>query len=60
VIGDLRNATDVRHAAAEALGRLADPASLATAKTLAEEYPEHSVRRALLRAVNGTGPVLKQ
>jgi len=54
VVNDLRNATDVRHAAAEALGRLADPASLATVKNLAENYPEHSVRRALLRACSGT------
>jgi len=50
VAGDLRNATDVRHAAAEALGRLADPACHAALEELARQYPEHSVRRALLRA----------
>ena len=50
VVGDLRNATDVRHAAAEALGKLADPASLQAMNELAQDYPEFSIRRALLRA----------
>jgi len=50
VVGDLRNATDTRHAAAEALERLADPANLEPIAKLAESYPEHSVRRVLLRA----------
>ena len=49
VVGDLNNAIDVRHAAAEALLRLADPASLEAMKKLAQDYPEHSVRRVLLR-----------
>ncbi len=57
VLGDLRNAVDVRHAAAEALLRIADPASLPALQKLAEDYPDHSVRRVLLRAclpVSGT------
>ena len=51
VAGDLRNAVDVRHAAAEALLRLASPADQEALQRLAREYPEHSVRRVLLRAV---------
>ena len=47
VVGDLNNATDVRHAAAEALLRLADPASLDALKKLAVDYPEVSVRRVI-------------
>jgi HEAT repeat protein len=54
VVGDLRNATDVRHAAAEALGKLADPASLDAIKKLVQDYPEHSVRRALLQVCDQT------
>jgi len=50
VVGDLKNATDTRHAAAEALQRIADPASLEPMRKLAEGYPEVSTRRALLRA----------
>lgn len=50
VLADLRNALDVRHAAAEAMGRLADPASLDAIRKLAEDYPDFSVRRALRRA----------
>jgi len=50
VVGDLKNATDTRHAAAEALQRIADPASLQPMRKLAEGYPEVSTRRALLRA----------
>jgi HEAT repeat protein len=50
VVADLRNATDVRHAAAEALAQLADSASLAALKKLAQDYPEHSIRRVLLQA----------
>jgi HEAT repeat protein len=49
-VAHLDNAPDVRHAAAEALEGLADPASLAELKTLADGYPEVSVRRALLAA----------
>jgi HEAT repeat protein len=50
VVRDLRNAVDVRHAAAEALGNLADPASFPAIEELAREYPEYSVRQALLKA----------
>ncbi|MBI2929257.1 MAG: HEAT repeat domain-containing protein [Verrucomicrobia bacterium] len=50
VVANLENAPDVRHAAAEALESLADPASLAELKKLADGYPEVSVRRALLAA----------
>jgi len=50
VVRDLNNATDVRHAAAEALGGLADPALRQTLRELARDYPEISTRRALLRA----------
>ena len=50
VVGDLNNATDVRHAAAEALGELADPALRETLLNIARDYPEFSTRRALLRA----------
>ena len=50
VVRELNNATDVRHAAAEALGQLADPALRQTLRELARDYPEFSTRRALLRA----------
>jgi HEAT repeat protein len=50
VIGNLDNATDTRHAAAEALERLADPASMEAIRKLAADYPEVSTRKALLRA----------
>ena len=50
VVRNLENATDVRHAAAEALGRLADPSLLPQLKKLAQDYPEVSTRRALLAA----------
>lgn len=49
-VGDLDNALDTRHAAAEALRRLADPASLAALRKLAADYPEVSTRRTLLEA----------
>ncbi|MCY2996273.1 MAG: HEAT repeat domain-containing protein, partial [Planctomycetota bacterium] len=49
VIGDLTNATDTRFAAAEALARLPDPAHVEAARKLASDYPEVSVRKALLR-----------
>ncbi|MFV2070702.1 MAG: HEAT repeat domain-containing protein [Pirellulales bacterium] len=48
VVGELDNATDTRHAAAMALGRIADPASLEAIRRLAESYPEISTRRVLL------------
>lgn len=50
VLGNLDNAVDTRHAAAEALGRIGDPAALAAIRQLAADYPEVSVRRALLEA----------
>ncbi|MCR4412829.1 MAG: HEAT repeat domain-containing protein, partial [Thermoguttaceae bacterium] len=56
VLSNLDNAVDVRHAAAESLGRLADPASLDTMRRLARQYPEHSVRRALLAGCGGASP----
>ena len=49
VIGDLTNATDTRFAAAESLARLHDPAHVEAARKLASDYPEVSVRKALLR-----------
>jgi len=50
VVANPDNATDPRHAAAEALGNIADPASLEAIRQLAEDYPEVSTRRALLEA----------
>jgi HEAT repeat protein len=50
VVANLDNATDTRHAAAEALGHIADPSSLEAIQDLAADYPEVSTRRALLRA----------
>jgi hypothetical protein len=46
-VRNLDNATDVRHAAATALGKLAGPSDLAVLKKLAADYPEVSVRKAL-------------
>jgi HEAT repeat protein len=51
VISDLDNATDTRFAAAESLARVNDPASVAAAQMLASNYPEVSVRKALLRLI---------
>ncbi|MBM3891912.1 MAG: HEAT repeat domain-containing protein, partial [Verrucomicrobia bacterium] len=50
IISDMKNATDTRHAAAEALDRIADPASAESVRKLAANYPEISTRRALLKA----------
>jgi len=50
VVGDLDNAPDTRHAAAEALGRIADPAHLEALHRLAAGYPEQSTHAALLEA----------
>jgi len=49
-VGNLDNATDTRHAAAEALGNIADPASREALEALATGYPEVTTRRALLQA----------
>lgn len=50
IVGDLDNSPDTRHTAAESLGRIADPTSLAQIRRLAANYPDFSVRRSLLRA----------
>ncbi len=47
-VSNLENATDVRHAAAEALGSTADLTHLPELRKLAANYPEVSTRRALL------------
>jgi HEAT repeat protein len=49
VIGDMKNALDTRHAAAEAMGRIADTKSAAMIRKLAADYPEVSTRRTLMR-----------
>lgn len=53
IIGDLKNAPDTRHASAEALALLADPAARQAIRSLAATYPEVSTRKALLRAADG-------
>lgn len=50
VVGDLTNSPDTRHTAAEALGRIGDPAGADGILALAEGYPEESTRRALLES----------
>jgi HEAT repeat protein len=50
VVRNLDNATDVRHAAADALGRVADRAQVDALRKLAHDYPEVSTRKALLHA----------
>ncbi|MFH1920637.1 MAG: HEAT repeat domain-containing protein [Planctomycetota bacterium] len=50
IVGNLENAPDTRHAAAEALGRIADPACVEPLESLAASYPEVSTRRALQEA----------
>jgi len=50
-VGNLDNAPDTRHTAAEALGRLADPSDADALAALAEGYPEESTRRALIQAL---------
>ena len=49
-VRDFDNAVDVRHAAAGALARLADPALLPELRKLARGYPEVTMRRALRQA----------
>jgi HEAT repeat protein len=56
VVGDLDNAPDTRHAAAEALGRMADPADFDAIRNLAAGYPEVSTRRALQEACTPSRP----
>jgi len=56
IVADLDNAVDVRHAAAGALARIADPASLPGLKKLARgDHVEVVVRRALRQAVANAG-----
>jgi HEAT repeat protein len=49
-VRNLDNATDVRHAAATALGKVAVPSDLAELNKLAVDYPEVSVRKVLQAA----------
>ncbi len=49
-VRNLENATDTRHAAAVALGHIADAETRETLRELAVEYPERSTRLALLAA----------
>jgi hypothetical protein len=56
IVANLDNAPDTRHAAAQALGHLADPGSLEALQQLAQGYPDVATRRALLRASLQTGP----
>lgn len=49
-VRNLDNATDVRHAAAKALGKVAVPSDLAELNKLAVDYPEVSVRKVLQAA----------
>ncbi|HMJ89355.1 MAG TPA: HEAT repeat domain-containing protein, partial [Candidatus Acidoferrum sp.] len=49
-VRNLDNATDVRHASATALVKLATPGNAAELKRLAANYPEISVRKVLQRA----------
>jgi HEAT repeat protein len=50
VVANLDNAPDTRHAAAQALGQLADPTGFDALRQLAQGYPDVATRRALLRA----------
>ncbi len=56
VVGNMSNATDTRYTAAEALGRIADPASYEAMQRMADAYPEISTRRALLNACRQIQP----
>jgi hypothetical protein len=52
IVGDLDNATDTRHAAVKALGQIGDPTSVDAMRSLADDYPEVSTRRTLLRVLS--------
>ncbi len=52
IVGDLDNATDTRHAAVKALGQIGDPTSVNAMRSLADDYPEVSTRRTLLRVLS--------
>lgn len=49
-VRNLDNATDVRHAAAKALGKIVMPSDLRELQTLAKDYPEVSIRKLLQAA----------
>jgi HEAT repeat protein len=51
IVNDLENATDTRHSAAVALGKVANSATLASLRQTAPDYPEISIRRALMAAI---------
>jgi len=55
IVTDLDNAPDTRHAAAEALGRIADPGSIERIREIAASYPETSTRRTLQKACTYAG-----
>ncbi|RKY09613.1 MAG: hypothetical protein DRP66_01820 [Planctomycetota bacterium] len=55
VVKDFDNALSVRHAAAGSLALLCGPEHSAQLRTLAADYPEVSVRRALLEALDKAG-----
>ncbi len=55
IVRDLNNAPDTRHAAAVALGQLADEGTRETLRDLAAQYPERSTRLALLEALRQKG-----
>ena len=59
-VRNLDNATDVRHAAAQALGRIAEPSDFAVLKKLAADYPEVSVRKVLQAACIRIGGTVDQ
>ena len=49
-VANLENAPDTRHAAAVALGRMADSSDLTALRKLAQDYPDIATRRTLLQA----------
>lgn len=51
VVTDMNNAVDTRHAAAKALGGIANPQVIPAIRSLAEKYPEVSTRKALLESL---------
>jgi hypothetical protein len=57
-VANLDNATDTRHAAAEALGQIGDLASVDAIRSLADDYPEVSTRYALLQVLADLGQSL--
>lgn len=50
IVQDMDNATDTRHAAAVALGQIADSETRKTIQVIASDYPEQSTRLALINA----------